>query len=112
MTDFFDPAFYLPVALGVIAVLLAGYALWRQIRDRTVSKSILDLLTTMRKEIREFQKPRTTTPAVSQSELRKMEALQWKNLTRIAKGIGWVLDQFGGKNEEEIVEEYEEEESD
>jgi uncharacterized membrane protein YccC len=98
MTDFSDPSFYLPVILGVVAVMLAGYALWRQKQDRSVAKATFNLLRTMRKELRSAP---TTQPGitpqqaiVSQAELRKRDALEWKKLKDVAKALGWVWDRM------------------
>ena len=44
MTDFFDPSFSIPVILGIVAVAFAGYALWSQKGDRSVSITTLDLV--------------------------------------------------------------------
>ncbi len=99
MTDFSDPAFYLPVLLGVVAVLVAGYALWRQLQDRKISKATFDLLRTMRKELQ--SKPSGVTAGTglaAQQELRKRDALEWKKLKDVAKAIGWVWDRM---NEED-----------
>ena|SRR3989442_8692051 len=91
MTDFSDPGFYLPVLLGIIAVVLAGWALWRQKRDRSISKATFDLLRTMRKELQSKQAG-VTTGLAAQQELRKREELEWKKLKDVAKAIGWWLD--------------------
>jgi hypothetical protein len=100
MTDFSDPSLYLPVILGVVAVLLAGYALWRQKQDRSVAKATFNLLRTMRKELQSApptQQAITPTPKqliVSQAELRRRDALEWKKLKDIAKALGWVWDRM------------------
>src|SRR5437773_4605445 len=107
MTDFSDPSFYLPVILGVVAVLLAGYALWRQNQDRSVAKATFNLLRTMRKELRIAPTPQTgITPTpkqsiVSQQELRKRDALEWKKLKDVAKALGWVWDRMNEDDEGE-----------
>src|SRR5207245_10124843 len=97
MTDFSDPSFYLPVILGIVAVVLAGFALWRQKQDRSVAKATFNLLRTMRKELRTTPptQPAGITPApqqaiVSQAELRRRDALEWKKLKNVANAIGWV----------------------
>jgi hypothetical protein len=100
MTDFSDPSFYLPFILGVVAVLLAGYAVWRQKQDRSVAKATFNLLRTMRKELQSSppsQPAITPTPKqaiVSQAELRRRDALEWKKLKDIAKALGWVWDRM------------------
>jgi hypothetical protein len=85
MTDFSDPSFYLPVILGIVAVVLAGFALWRQ-----------------KKELRTSPTPQPgITPQqgiLSQQELRKRDALEWKKLKDVAKALGWVWDRM---NEED-----------
>ncbi len=100
MTDFSDPSFYLPLIVGIVAVVLAGYALWRQKQDRSVAKATFNLLRTMRKEL---QNAPTTQPAitptpkqaiVSQAELRRRDALEWKKLKDVAKALGWVWDRM------------------
>ena len=104
MMDFTDPAFWVPALIGIVAVILAAVAIWRQVQDRKVAKASLDLLKTMRKEIRLGRTPQTgqqSTAIASQTEARKQEALQWKKLTDIAKGIGWFLDSMGEQDEEE-----------
>src|SRR2546422_9648956 len=105
MTDFSDPSFYLPVILGIVAVVLAGFALWRQKQDRSVAKATFNLLRTMRKELRTTAttQPAGITPTpqqaiVSQAELRRRDALEWKKLKDVAKAIGWVWDRM---NEED-----------
>ncbi len=102
MTDFSDPSFYLPVILGIFAVVLAGYALLRQKQDRGVAKATFNLLRTMRKELRTSPTPKQgITPQqaiLSQQELRKRDALEWKKLKDIAKALGWVWDRM---NEED-----------
>ncbi|HZY95148.1 MAG TPA: hypothetical protein VFE98_09905 [Candidatus Bathyarchaeia archaeon] len=100
MTDFSDPSLYLPATLGVVAVMLACYALWRQKQDRGVAKATFNLLRTMRKELRTAPTPPTgITPTpqqsiVSQAELRKRDALEWKKLKDVAKALGWVWDRM------------------
>src|SRR5207253_994638 len=91
MTDFSDPSFYLPVVLGIVAVVLAGWAVWRQKQDRIISRATLDLLRTMRKELQSKQTGATTGLA-AQEELRKREQLEWRKLRDVAKAIGWGLD--------------------
>jgi heme A synthase len=51
--------------LGIVAVVLAGYALWRQRRDRSVSVATFNLV---------------KTGITSQQELRKQDKLEWKSL--------------------------------
>ncbi len=100
MTDFSDPSFYLPLIVGIVAVVLAGYALWRQKQDRSVSKATFNLLRTMRKELQSIPPtqqaitPTPKQPVVSQAELRKRDALEWKKLKDIAKALGWVWDRM------------------
>ncbi|SRR6266566_1569018 len=98
MTDFSDPSFYLPVILGIVAVMLAGYALWRQKQDRSVAKATFNLLRTMRKELRTAPAPQPgispQQAIVSQAELRKRDALEWKKLKDVAKALGWVWDRM------------------
>src|SRR5206468_1721661 len=98
MTDFSDPSFYLPVVLGIVAVVFAGYALWRQKQDRSVAKATFNLLRTMRKELRNAPTAQTgITPQqgiLPQQELRKRDALEWKKLKDVAKAIGWVWDRM------------------
>ena len=100
MTDFSDTSLYLPIILGIVAVVLAAYALWRQKQDRSVAKATFNLLRTMRKEL---QSAPTTQPAitptpkqaiVSQAELRRRDALEWKKLKDVAKALGWVWDRM------------------
>lgn len=107
MTDFSDPSFYLPVILGIVAVLIAGYALWRQKQDRSVAKATFNLLRTMRKELRTAPAAQPTiipTPkqaTVSQAELRRRDALEWKKLKDVAKALGWVWDRMNENDDEE-----------
>src|SRR5437870_13268956 len=103
MTDFTDPSFTIPVILGILAVLLAGYALWRQKQDRSVAKATFDLLRTMRKELRPTpaQSGGTGTAITSQQELRKREQLEWRKLRDVAKAIGWVWDRMGEDDDDE-----------
>lgn len=106
VTDFLDPSFYLPVLVGIIAVVIAGFALWRQVQDRSVAKATFNLLRTMRKEVRPAPTPQTgITPTqgqgiVSQAELRRRDALEWKKLKDVAKAIGWVWDRMNEDEEE------------
>ena len=92
MTDFADPSFYAPLVLGIVAVLFAGYALWRQVQDRRISKATFDLLRTMRKELWPLQVG--SSGIASQAELRKRDALEWKKLKDVAKAVGWVWDRM------------------
>jgi uncharacterized membrane protein YccC len=106
MTDFSDPSFYLPVLIGVIAVVIAGFALWRQVQDRSVAKASFNLLRTMRKELRTAPTtqpgitPTSQQAIVSQAELRRRDALEWKKLKDVAKALGWVWDRMN-ENEDD-----------
>jgi hypothetical protein len=73
-------------------VLFAGYALWRQVQDRRISKATFDLLRTMRKKLRSSQPGSSGIP--SQAELRERDALEWKKLKDVAKATGWVWDRM------------------
>jgi hypothetical protein len=98
MIDFSDPGFYLPVLLGVVAVVLAGFAVWRQRQDRKVSKATFDLLRTMRKEIQSTQLVPAQPGILSQQELRRRDALEWKKLKDVAKALGWVWDRMSDED--------------
>jgi uncharacterized membrane protein YccC len=106
MADFSDPSFYLPVLIGVIAVVIAGFALWRQVQDRSVAKASFNLLRTMRKELRTAPTtqpgitPTSQQAIVSQAELRRRDALEWKKLKDVAKALGWVWDRMN-ENEDD-----------
>ena len=97
MTDFSDPAFWVPTLVGAVAIIIATIGVWREIQDRKLSKAAFDLLRTMRKEVREPRHSQTTQ-IVSQQELRKRDELEWKKLKDVAKALGWVWDRM---NEED-----------
>jgi hypothetical protein len=60
-------------------------------QEREFNKTMANLVNTMRQELELFRKP--NEDLARQQLLAKREAQQWKQLTDIAKGIGWFLKQ-------------------
>ena len=57
---------------------------------------MLDIIKTMRKELKEVrQSPNIVfSDASSQLELRKREQMEWNRLKDVAKAVGWVWDRL------------------
>lgn len=61
-------------------------------QDREVSQQMANLINTLREELQILRKQSKTSEDLKRQEvLAKREKQQWKQITDIAKGIGWLI---------------------
>lgn len=62
-------------------------------QDREVSQQMANLINTLREELQILRKQSKTSEDLKRQEvLAKREKQQWKQITDIAKGIGWLIE--------------------
>ena len=98
----FDLPFILSLSVSIIAVFLAYVDMRRRLKaERDFNKSMAKLVNTLREELELFRKQSKTTEDIERQKLLAQQGQQqWKQLTDIAKGIGWILE-HAEDNEEE-----------
>ena len=91
-----DPTFLVPTIIAVGALVVSVAEIRRERKDREISRAMLDLIKTMREDLKRVQQPiYAQSPGIlSESELRKREALQWQKLKDVAKAVGWIWDRL------------------
>ena len=68
--------------------------------EREFNKSMANLVNTLREELELFRKQsKTSEDLEKQKLLAQQEKQQWKRLTDVAKGIGWIFDRFADNEE-------------
>jgi hypothetical protein len=88
----FDLPFVLTISVSIIAVVITYVDMRRRLKqEREFSKSMANLINTLREELQLFRKP---------TEDLAREKQQWKQLTDIAKGIGWFLEHMEDNEKE------------
>ena len=93
MSDF-DLAFALSLSVSIIAIVLTYIDMRRRIKaERDFNKSMAKLVNTLREELELFRKQSKTGEDIERQKLLARQGQQqWKQLTDIAKGIGWILE--------------------
>jgi hypothetical protein len=90
MSDF-DLPFILIISVSIIAVVITYVDMRRRLKqEREFNKTMANLVNTMRQELELFRKP--NEDLARQQLLAQREKQQWKQITDIAKGIGWVFE--------------------
>jgi len=91
--------FVLTISVSIIAVVITYVDMRRRLKqEREFSKSMANLINTLREELQLFRKP--TEDLARQQLLAQREKQQWKQLTDIAKGIGWFLEHMEDNEKE------------
>lgn len=90
----FDLPFVLSISVSIVAVFLTYLDMRRRLKqEREFSQSMANLVNTLREELELFRKQSKTNEDLRRQELlAKREKQQWKQITDIAKGIGWFLE--------------------
>ena len=95
----FDLPFALTISVAIIAVILTYVDMRRRLKqEREFSKSMANLIGTLREELQLFRKP--NEDLARQQLLAQREKQQWKQFTDVAKGIGWFLEHMEDNEDE------------
>ena len=70
-------------------------------QEQEFSKSIANLINTLREELKLFRNPSTNNVIERQKFLLKKEQQQWNQIKDIAKTIGWFMEQAENEEDEE-----------
>ena len=110
MSDF-DLPFILTISVSIIAVVITYVDMRRRLKqEQEFSKSMANLINTLREELELFRKQSMTSEDLKRQELLfKQGQQQWKQITDIGKLVGWVIKQAQNEedeNNEENEEEY------
>ena len=94
MMSGFDLSFILSLSVSIIAVIITYIDMRRRLRqEREVSQQMANLINTLREELQLFRKQSKTSEDLKRQELlAKKGKQQWKQITDVAKGIGWLLE--------------------
>lgn len=98
------------ISVSIIAVAISYIDMRRRLeQERKFSKSMADLINTLREELELFRKQSKTSEDIKKQELLfKQGQQQWKQVTDIGKLFGWFIKQ--AQNEEDENNEEDEEE--
>jgi len=107
----FDLPFILTISVSIIAVVITYVDMRRRLKqEQEFSKSMANLINTLREELELFRKQSMTSEDLKRQELLfKQGQQQWKQITDIGKLVGWVIKQAQNEedeNNEENEEEY------
>jgi len=82
------------LCISIVAVILAYVDMRRKLRqEREFSRSMADLIGTLREELELFRKQSITgNESKRQQLLTQRENEQWSRLKDVAKAIGWILE--------------------
>jgi hypothetical protein len=88
------------VSVSIIAVAITYVDMRKRLKqEEKFSKSMANLINTLREELELFRKQSMTSEEIKKQELLfKREQQQWKQITDIGKVIGWAIKQ--AQNEE------------
>jgi hypothetical protein len=91
----YDLVAILSLSVSIIAVIVAYVDMRRRLKqEQELSKSMAELVNTLREELELFRKQSKTSEDIERQKLLAQQGKQqWKQLTDIAKGIGWFLKQ-------------------
>jgi hypothetical protein len=96
----FDLPFILTISVSAIMVVITYVDMRRRLKqEREFNKTMANLVNTMRQELELFRKP--NEDLARQHLLAQREKQQWKQITDIAKGIGWILEHAEDNGEED-----------
>jgi len=102
----FDLPFILTLGVSIVAVILSYIDMRRRLKqERKFSRSMANLISTLREELELFRKQSTTSEDIKRQKLLgQREQQQWNRMKDIAKAIGWILEH--AEDEEEDEDEY------
>lgn len=92
----FDLFSILSLSVSIIAVAISYLDMRRRLRqEREVSQHMANLINTLREELELFRKQSRTNEDLKRQELlAKRGKQQWKQITDVAKGLGWLIKRF------------------
>jgi len=98
------------ISVSIVAVAISYVDMRRRLRqEREFSKSMADLIITLREESELFRKQSKTSEDIKRQELLfKQGQQQWKQITDIGKLVGWVIKQTQNDDYENNEEDEEE----
>lgn len=98
------------ISVSIVAVVITYIDMRRRLRqEREFSKSMADLINTLREELELSRKQSKTSEDIKRQELLfKQGQQQWKQITDIGKLVGWVIKQTQNDDYENNEEEEEE----
>jgi len=104
--------FALSLSVSIVAVVITYVDMRRRLKhEREFSKSMANLINTLREELELFRKQSMTTEDIERQKLLAQQGKQqWNQIKDIGKLIGWVIKQT--KNDENENNEEDEEEED
>jgi len=90
------------ISVFIIAVAITYLGIRRKLeQEREFSKSMVNLIKTLREELELFQKQPMASEDIKRQELLfKQGQQQWKQITDIGKAIGWIFE-HADENEED-----------
>jgi hypothetical protein len=106
MVDLSDPTFWIPTVISIIAVIITLIEVRHAMKQEKLSKTMLDLVNDMRKELRIFR-VQANKSSLSSEELKKQQLLlreqeqKWKQVNDLAKGFKWFVEMSQTSNEED-----------
>lgn len=90
----FDLPFVVALSVSIVAVILTYIDMRRRLKqEREFSKSMANLINTLREELELFRKQsRTSEDIQRQRLLAQREQQQWNRIKDFASAIGWILE--------------------
>jgi len=90
----FDLPFILTLGVSIVAVILSYIDMRRRLKqERKFSRSMANLISTLREELELFRKQSMTSEDIKRQRLlARREQQQWNRMKDVAKAIGWFLD--------------------
>jgi hypothetical protein len=105
MANLYDPTFWIPTVISLVAVVLAYMDIRRrQTQDRIASQATLSFIATLKRELQlvrnQLAQGFVSNELLAQQRLaQKREQDAWNRLVDIAKGIGWFMDRMDFEDE-------------
>ena len=89
----------LSLSVSIVAVAITYIDMRRRLKqEREVSQQMASLINTLREELELFRKQSKTSEDLKRQELLARKGKQqWKQITDVAKGIGWLIERFEGE---------------
>jgi ABC-type transport system involved in cytochrome bd biosynthesis fused ATPase/permease subunit len=93
----------LTLCVSIIAVILTYVDMRKRLsQEQEFSKSMANLINTLREELKLFRKKSSTSDDIERQKLLfKKEQQQWNQFKDIAKAIGWFMEQAENEEDEE-----------